>query len=229
MKNYCIFTLLFACVFTFEVNAIESTCYGSTSHGALENAVKLPSEGNNYISYSSLASMLGRTYVHSKVYETVITAYKMLEIEQPGKVFKYAETGYKDGGQFKPHKTHQNGLSIDFMTPVINAHGKSVHLPTHLFNKYGYSIELDEDGRYQSYGIDYEALAAHLVALHKSAREHHINIWRVIFDPKLQPHLFKTKYADYIEKNIKLSVKRSWVRHDEHYHVDFTVECEKLF
>jgi len=208
--------------------ATDSTCFGTTKHGRLENSVKLPDDGSNFTSYSSLAALAGRTWVHSKVYDTVITAYKMLAVEQPAKVYKYAETGYREGGIFKPHKTHQNGLSIDFITPVLNKKGESDYLPTHVFNKFGYAIEFDKNSRYKEYTIDYEALAAHLVALHKAAIKHNIGIWRVIFDPKLQPKLYKTKYSEYIKKNIKLSSKRSWVRHDEHYHVDFRVKCKKI-
>jgi penicillin-insensitive murein endopeptidase len=90
------------------------------------------------------------------------------------------------------------------MTPVLN-NGKSVHLPTHPFNKYGYAIEFDKKGRFKEFKIDCEALAAHLVALHKSAKKHNIGLWRVIFDPQLQPDLYKTQYAEYIRQHIQLS------------------------
>jgi penicillin-insensitive murein endopeptidase len=205
----------------------ESTCYGTTSNGRLENGVKLPSSGDNFISYSTVAQISGRTYVHSTVKEIIISAYKDLEKEQPGKIYKYAETGFQEGGQFKPHKTHRNGLSVDFMTPVTNKKGASVHLPTHLFNKFGYNIEFDSKDNYDGLSIDYEALAAHIVVLHRQAIKRDHDLWRVIFDPKLQPNLFKTKYADYLKNNIQFSKNRSWVRHDEHYHVDFSIPCKK--
>ena len=51
------------------VNASESICYGTSSNGRLESGVKLPSEGSNFVSYSTTAAVLGRTYVHSKVKE----------------------------------------------------------------------------------------------------------------------------------------------------------------
>ena len=209
------------------VSAGESICYGTTSKGRLEGGVQLPSEGKNYVSYSKTAELVGRTYVHSKVREIILTAYERLEIETPEKIFKYAETGFKEGGQFKPHKTHRNGLSVDFMVPVLNTEGKSVHLPTHYLNKLGYSIELDNVGKYDQYRIDYEALAAHIVTLHKVAIEKRVDLWRVIFDPKLQPYLKETKYGKYLKTHIQFSKKRSWVRHDEHYHVDFDIPCEK--
>lgn len=206
----------------------KSTCYGTTANGRLHQGVKLPSSGNNYKSYGFIANTIGRTYVHSSVKDIVVSAYQALEKEQPTKVYKYAETGFKEGGKFRPHKTHQNGLSVDFMTPVVNSKGQSVHLPTNMFNKYGYNIEFDERSQYKDFSIDYEAMAAHIVALHKQAQKHGHELWRVIFDPKLQPHLFKTKYGSYLKEHIQFSKKRSWVRHDEHYHVDFSVPCEKL-
>jgi len=204
----------------------ESTCYGSSSNGHLIDGVKLPGKGNNFVAYSSITRLAGRTYVHSTVSSIVINAYARLELDQPDKVFKYAETGFKEGGQFKPHKTHRNGLSVDFMTPVIDQHGRSVHLPTHVFNKYGYNIDFDLAGQYDDYNIDYEAMAAHIVALHKESVAQGYNLWRVIFDPDLRRGLFTTQYAQYLKENIQFSKKRSWVRHDEHYHVDFIVPCE---
>jgi penicillin-insensitive murein DD-endopeptidase len=204
---------------------LPSQCYGTTANGKLENGVQLPSSGKNFEQYSLLARTLGRTYVHSEVRKIIIDAYQKLALSHPNKVFKYAETGKKDGGQFKPHKTHRNGLSVDFMTPVIDPDGNSVHLPTHSLNRFGYDIEFNQNNRYENLKIDFNALAAHLVALHKAAKTNGFDIWRVIFDPTLQPLLFKTPDGSYIQKNIKLSKRRAWVRHDEHYHVDFAIPC----
>lgn len=215
-------------LFSSLVFADESVCYGTTSNGRLEGGVKLPSKGANFVSYSNSAELMGRTYVHAKVRDIILASYKWLEKEAPGKVYKYAETGFKEGGQFKPHKTHRNGLSVDFMVPVVNREGNSVHLPTHYFNKLGYSIEFDKAGKYDEYKIDYEALAAHIVSLHKAALAQGFGLWRVIFDPELQPYLMNTKYGEYLKKNIQFSTKRSWVRHDEHYHVDFDIPCEEI-
>ncbi|MDH5785861.1 MAG: penicillin-insensitive murein endopeptidase [Chromatiales bacterium] len=221
--------LLIALLISMNALAEEpSTCYGSTSNGKLKNGVQLPAEGENFVGYSGLAASLGRTYLHSTARDIVVDAYQQLQKELPDKVFKYAETGFAEGGPFKPHKTHQNGLSIDFMVPVLNKKGESVHLPTHPFNKFGYNIEFDGVGKFEEYTIDYEALAAHIVALHKAAEKHQATVWRVIFDPKLQPYLLKTSHAEYIKKRVNLSKKPSWVRHDEHIHVDFTIACSPM-
>lgn len=210
----------------FNLFAESSTCYGTTSKGRLENGTQLPDKGKNYIGYSSIARLTGRTYVHSEVKKIIINAYLSLEKEQPHKVYKYAETGFEEGGQFEPHKTHRNGLSVDFMTPVINSNNESVHLPTHPLNMFGYSIEFDKNNKYKDLSIDYDALSAHIVMLHKNAKALGFDLWRVIFDPKLQTNLYSTKYGSYLKKNIQFSKKRSWVRHDEHYHVDFIIPCE---
>ncbi len=214
-------------LFPMSLSASESTCYGTTSTGKLENGVQLPEEGENYVGYSTTARLAGRTYVHSAVKSIIINAYKSLETEQPSKVYKYAETGFKDGGEFIPHKTHRNGLSVDFMTPVTNDDGHSVHLPTHPLNKFGYNIEFDKKDNHDGLSIDYEAMAAHIFILHKETKALGYDLWRVIFDPKLQPKLLSTKYGTYLKKNILFSKKRSWVKHDEHYHVDFSIPCKK--
>ena len=86
--------------------AIESTCYGTTSKGYLRNGVALPEKGKNFVVYSELAQSLGRTYVHSNVKEIILGAYSRLEKSHPDKVYKYGETGFITGGQFRPHKTH---------------------------------------------------------------------------------------------------------------------------
>lgn len=223
--NMKVYIIILSLIFSGSALSEDSTCYGTTSNGRLENGVQLPASGENFVGYSAAARLAGRTYVHSKVKEIVVLAYRDLALEHPDKIFKYAETGFKNGGKFKPHKTHRNGLSIDFMTPVIDSQGKSVHLPTHALNKLGYNIEFDEDGLYEGLLIDYEALAAHIVSLHRQAKKAGYDLWRVIFDPALQPKLLKTKYADYLAENIQFSTKRSWVRHDEHYHIDFSIPC----
>ena len=220
--------VLVSTFFASSAWAKTSICYGTTSNGRLENAVQLPSKGKNFVGYSIAAKLAGRTYVHSAVRDIIVAAYNELEQEQPNKVYKYAETGFKKGGQFKPHKTHRNGLSVDFMTPVVDQKGISVHLPTNLLNRLGYDIEFDQQDRFQDMVIDYEALAAHLVILDKKAKAKGYKLWRVIFDPKLQPKLLATKYGRYLKDNTTFNNKTSWVRHDEHYHVDFEIPCKPM-
>lgn len=206
--------------------AEPSTCFGTTSDGHLENGWKLPLGGSNFTAYSATARVLGRAYVHSTVHDVLLAAYSALESAAPGKAYVYGETGFANGGQFKPHKTHRNGLSVDFMVPVLDENGSSVALPTSVLNKWGYNLEFDESGKLGDLRIDAEAMAEHIYQLHVAAKEHGVEIWRVIFDPKLQPLLHGTGRWEYLKTNIQFSTERSWVRHDEHYHVDFDVPCE---
>lgn len=206
----------------------ESVCWGTTSDGALEDGCKLPSSGVNFSSYSHLGRLLGRTYVHCTVSEILLDAYARLANEDPDIRFVYGETGFAEGGPFAPHKTHQNGLSVDFFVPVRDAKGRSVDLPTHTLNKWGYDLEFNVDGVYKGLTIDFEAMAAHVLALHRSAKARGVGIRRVIFDPGLQPRLRSTRAWPAIEGRVVFSTRPSWVRHDEHYHVDFEIPCEPL-
>ena len=203
----------------------RSTCYGTTSDGYLENGWKLPGGGANFSSYSTLGSLIGRTYVHSEVHGVILEVYSELAISHPEKVFVYGETGWKGGGEFGPHKTHRNGLSVDFMVPVVNESGESVPLPTNALNKWGYDIEFDGTGRFEDLRIDVEAMAEHIYRLDQAARKRGIKIGRIIFDPQLQPLLHQSARWPYLRENLRFSEMRSWVQHDEHYHVDFDVPC----
>lgn len=211
-----------------SVLADESVCFGDTGKGRLHDGVALPSSGGNYKSYGSIPEIAGRNYVHSRVRDVIIAAYERLSIDYPNKVFKYAETGFRNGGAFRPHKTHQNGLSVDFIVPVLEKSGRSTYLPTNIFNKYGYSVEFDHRGQYENYRIDFDALGAHIAALHKAALEYKIEIGRVLFAPDLQPMLYASRHGVYIKRHIHIPQKKSWVRHDEHYHVDFKIKCKPL-
>jgi len=152
-------------------------------------------------------------------------SYRALEAGAPGKLFVYGETGWRSGGRIKPHRTHQNGLSVDFMVPVVNRAGRSIPLPTNALNRFGYDIEFDADGRYGGLEIDFPAIAEHLYELHRAAGRQGIGIALVIFDEAYLPRLLGTARGPYLKQNLKFMKGKPWVRHDEHYHVDFAVGC----
>ncbi len=208
--------------------ASESVCYGTTSKGKLDKGCKLPYDGDNFTAYSRLGVTLGRNYVHCKIADIVLAAYDELNRQHPGKVFVYGETGWASGGSFWPHRTHQNGLSVDFMVPVVAKSGQSVPLPTNAFNEYGYDIDFDGKGTNGDLAIDFEAVSAHILAIKRAADAKQITIWRIIFDPKLQPFLHRTKAWSALKGQVKFSERRSWVRHDDHYHIDFEIPCKPM-
>ena len=205
-----------------------STCYGTTSQGSLLDGSRLAQLGDNYVVYSRLGWLLGRTYVHSAVFSIILQSYQRLNEQLPNTTFMYAETGWATGGDFAPHKTHQNGLSVDFMVPVVDEAGKSALLPITMNNQFGYAIEFDAKGRFEKYQIDFEALALHLKLLNEAALTQGIGIKRVYFDPRLQIQLFNTSLGEYLKQHLNFNQQQAWVRHDEHYHVDFVVECLPL-
>jgi penicillin-insensitive murein DD-endopeptidase len=222
------FTLtFFASMFTLaQAQVPESSCVGTTQNGSLENGWQLPSEGKNFDVYSSLGAFLGRNYVHDKVYKVVVRAYQLLETTAPSKTFVYGETGLKNGGKFSPHKTHRNGLSVDFFVPVVDGNGVTSKLPISALNKFGYEIEFDARAKHEGLTIDFEAMAIHLAALKAAAIEQGIDIEVVIFDNQFQKMLFASPSGKALPKMMRFSVQKPWVRHDEHYHVDFRVQCK---
>jgi penicillin-insensitive murein DD-endopeptidase len=204
-----------------------STCFGSGSQGALRDAWKLPRKGANFRAYSDLGWFAGRTFVHSTVHQIVLDAYLKLEGSHPDHVFVYGETGLAAGGSFKPHRTHQNGLSVDFMVPVRNTAGAIAEIPTSVTQKFGYGLEFDKSGRLGDLEIDFEAIALHLSELKRSAARQHAKIARVVFEPELRERLARTRGWSDI-KDLPFMTKSAWIRHDEHYHVDFEIACRPL-
>jgi len=205
----------------------ESQCYGTTSKGKIEKSVKLPLRGKNYEVYSTMLWGIGRTYVHSKVRDIWIKALEKIQKEQPSYTYQYAETGFKDGGQFSPHKTHQNGLSVDVLVPVRDIKNKKQQkLPTNLRNKFGYDIDFNTSAQFKHLEIDFDALGLLIKTLVETAQKNNIKVWRVIFDPRLQPLLYQSKHGSWLQKNVLIPKKKSWVRHDDHIHIDFNVKCQ---
>jgi penicillin-insensitive murein endopeptidase len=162
-----------------------SRCYGTPADGRLVGGVKLPVNGPNFRAYSQLAHTLGRVYLHDRVADLVIATYQALETSRPETMFVYGETGWKHGGSFRPYRTHQNGLSVDFMVPVLDEKGSPTDLPTYALNRYGYGIEFDDGGRFNGLQVDFVALADHLYQLHRLATARGIISHRSGADAKL--------------------------------------------
>ena len=95
IKNKNIAILLTLLLSTVSM-AKQSQCYGTSKHGRLDNGVQLPSSGKNFTSTGKIPEFLGRNYVHSLVKTIILESYDELSKSQPNKVFKYAETGYKE-------------------------------------------------------------------------------------------------------------------------------------
>lgn len=218
----------------------DSVCRGSTSHGALEGAAPMPLWGPNYRTYCYACALALRTYGHELAIAASVDAYDALARSHPETRFVFGEIGFPWGGPFYPHRTHQNGLSVDYMTPLENGR----ELPTHALNRFGFDVEFSTDGALlgrddkprhvgvaglQEHGrIDFDAMAAHLLALDEAARKRGGRVRRVFFAPDLQDELFASGHGGALRPRLRFNERQSWVRHDDHYHVDFDFPCKPL-
>lgn len=202
-----------------------SQCHGTVAQGRIDGAVKLPLEGPNFRAYSPLAASLGRTHVHERIAAVLVQAFATLQREQPDLRLVYGETGKPRGGPMPPHRTHQNGLSVDLFVPVRDAAGRSVPLPTPVSLRFGYDIEFDAQGRWKDHRIDFQALGAWLRALREAGQAQRAPIARVILEPAYQARVIAL--APELQSLPWMKAK-PWVRHDEHFHVDFAVACKAL-
>jgi penicillin-insensitive murein endopeptidase len=199
-----------------------SIAHGSTGAGSLENGKRLPTNGVNFRAYSRLGALLGRNSVHSTVRDILLETFSRMGERSPGIEMVYGETGWPGGGPFPPHRTHQNGSSVDLFVPVLRGEEPAV-LPTRPWNKFGYSIEFDDRGRWGSYEIDFETVAIFLLVLQTVAEERGAPITRVILAPEFVDELQMTDVGRQAVRSIPWMRGRPWVRHDEHFHVDFAV------
>jgi len=113
--------------------------------------------------------------------------------------------------------------------PASGGNFVAVPLPSTPSNKFGYGLEFDAQGRIPGYRIDFEAMAEHLFQLSLAGRRHGIAIKRVIFDKRLLDRLLSTKpHGAGLRRTIPFMKGEPWIRHDEHYHVDFDLSCRPL-
>lgn len=189
-----------------------------------ESYLALPYSGANFTCNSRIGYGAGRYYLRGKTAATVLAAYAGLEKSHPGLKYMYAEMGLKGGGPFKPHRTHQKGLSADFITPVyrLDKNGKRLPamLPANALNFWGYEVRLDERGVFEDYHLDTAAMIAHLAALDESAKNYGLQIERVIFDPPLL-RILRADPSFKSVSHLSFMKTQAWFPHDGHYHVDF--------
>lgn len=204
----------------------QSIAYGSPKEGSLEQAWRLPRKGINFTYVSRFSYYLFcNSYTHSKVYKTVLDTYDKLYQLHPERRYVLMECSNKKGGKMRFHRTHQNGLSIDFMSPLLK-NGKPKYYKGLGMGRY--LINFDKLGRKKSnrnVHIDFETLAEHLYYLEKTARNNGLRIKKVIFKLELKDQLLATKHGKELQKlNIYFAQKLPKVvdmMHDDHYHVDF--------
>jgi penicillin-insensitive murein endopeptidase len=211
----------------FYQNKGTSKSIGPVHNGKIQNSYLLPYSGKNYKFFSPFSYyILGRAYVHSTVYSTVLDGYKICESKCDGITFRVMECSSKKGGNMFPHRTHQNGKSLDFMTPLIKM-GKQ-HKFFDRIGIFRYALNFDKDGELnlnKKVSIDYETMAQHILAMEEAARKNGMYIKKVIFKINLKDNLFATTSGKQLQRSgiyFAQSLPKSIDNlHDDHYHIDF--------
>jgi penicillin-insensitive murein endopeptidase len=201
----------------------DALSLGRGGCGALQGGAPLACSGANFESATSLTCKLGRHHLHPLVVSTVEDAYALLAQSHPRRRWQYGEMGFKDGGSFKPHHTHQNGRSADFFFPAVDNAGRPDVLPVNPVNLFGYRLHFTRDGHLDAdLHFDATAVADHLLALEKAGRSHGVSIERIILDAAFQARVLKAQPATQALKD-RFNKSPVWIAHDQHYHVDFDI------
>ena len=213
----------------YKGNDLTSESIGTVAKGQLKNGKLIPFKGKNFTYFDTQSYLNGRAYLNDKVLNTLLNAYKEFEILLPQRMFYVMECSNQDGGILFPHRTHQNGLSIDFMMPLVKDGKPFYGLDT--LGADHYFLEFDNQGRYKedpSISIDFNLVAQHILILNKMAKLLGVELSKVIINTDLKDELFATKFGKVLKTSgIYLVQKLSPLinsLHDDHYHIDFDVK-----
>jgi penicillin-insensitive murein endopeptidase len=209
-------------------NDLPSISKGTVSNGELINGKLIPFKGTNYEYFSEESYLAGRAFLNDKVLNTLLASYTNLESTLPNKLFYVMECANAHGGKLAPHRTHQNGTSVDFMMPLLKDGKPYSDLDTLGVNHY--LLGFDNDGTYlddESISIDYNLVAQHILVLQAEAELNGLKIKKVIINTNLKDELFATPSGKKLKSNgIYVVQKLSTLinsLHDDHYHIDFEV------
>lgn len=209
-------------------DSIETNSVGSVSRGSLKNGTIIPFSGSNYSYFDTASYLSGRAFTHQLVAQTLVNTFKKIEENGETRKFKVMEFSNEHGGKMFPHRTHQNGLSVDMMMPL-----KKDEKPYYELDNSGaihYLLDFNEHGQYTddvSISIDFEQVANEILTLNEEAKKLGLKITKVIFNTDLKDELFSTSYGQtlknsgpYITRNLEPVINDL---HDDHFHIDFEI------
>lgn len=204
--------------------SLPSKSKGSVSNGSIENAWLLPFSGVNYCYFDTSSYLNRRAFSTEQTINAVVNSYEALQ--DVDRTFYVMELSNEHGGKMFPHRTHQNGLSVDLMVPLLKDNKPYTDLDQDGLAHY--ILEFNKKGqltRDTTIHIDFDIVARHILALEKSANEQGLKIQKVIINTDLKDELFSTPYGKelkksgiYIVRNLEKLINDL---HDDHYHVDF--------
>jgi len=203
----------------------SSTSHGKVSDGSLDHGRLVPYYGDNYSYFDATSYFSGRAFLHEDVLNIALRTYKELE-KRSDRFYRIMECSNKNGGRMLPHRTHQNGTSIDFMMPLVKKGNPYYSLDTTGVSHYWLSF--NDNGEYsedKSVSIDFETVAQHILLLNEEANKMGWKVKKVIIKIELKDELYATPSGKKIkEKGIYVVQGLSKMinaLHDEHYHIDF--------
>jgi penicillin-insensitive murein endopeptidase len=206
--------------------SVKSQSLGTVSNGSLKNSALFPFSGPNFRYFDTSSYLSKRAFLNASVLKSVLECYKTLETSLNGRIFGVMECSHEHGGKLTPHRTHQNGLSIDFMTPLLFNGQLNHDLDT--LGAAHYFMQFDDRGYYTvdpRYRIDFETMAQHIYTLYQIAKANGHPIEKVIWKLELQDELLATKYGKLLLKeNVNFTKHFKPLinnLHDDHYHIDF--------
>jgi penicillin-insensitive murein endopeptidase len=211
---------------SISADTLQSKSNGIVSKGSLNNGKLIPFYGDNFEYFDSISYMSNRAFVNDRVRSTILAAYGLLKKDYPKRKFYIMECSREHGGEMFPHKTHQNGLSVDFMTPLVKDGKAFTDLDTLGADRYW--LNFDNQGRYvmdSSISIDFETVALHIIRLNQVAKKFNLQVAKVIIKIELKDELFSGLNGQKLKASgIYFVQKLSPIinsLHDDHFHVDF--------
>lgn len=207
-------------------DSLPSKSHGTEGAGTLDHAKLLPFSGTNFRYFDTMSYLAGHAFMSDKMLETLLASYKELETTAPGHIFTCMESGLQNGGHIDGHRTHQNGLSVDLMMPLMKDGQTYYKLDT--IGGWHYGLEFDDHGRWKgdsTVTIDFNLLGTQILSLDKQARKFGMHVKKVILKLELKDEFYATATGKkvrakgiYLAMNLPPEVNK---QHDDHFHVDF--------
>lgn len=210
-------------------NSIDSSLsksIGTVSSGTLVHGKIMPFYGPNFTYFDRDSYLASRAFTSDVVKTIVLDAYETLAAIVPDRKFFLMELSNEEGGEIYPHRTHQNGLSVDFMMPKLKNGQANFELDT--LGKQHYFLDFNERGEYKqdtTIKVDFDLIAKHILLLNEVATKNGYSIEKVIIKIEYKDDLFRTPIGQFLQKSgiyvvNNLSPLINSI-HDDHYHVDF--------
>jgi len=198
--------------------ALWGQSHGLAVAGGLSGGAAFPPGSDDSRTQSYALAAVGRQYVHPSLAQSLAGAFaeeRSALARRRGMSmtrWRVAETGWRTGGWFPPHLTHQSGLSVDIVTPLTTS-----RLPSSPASQLGYGVQLDPAGIYEGRSVDFERLAKLFDALCTQAPKHGLVARRfVVWEP------WQGRIRGRMRSGCRTRLADASLPHDDHVHVTFT-------